>query len=151
MRPLPADRDDGPEAIDGWLPHRGAMRLVDRVTGFRGSPDPALSATFEVRPDHVALTGHFPGDPIWPGALTIEGLAQASMILLVRAGAGSTVPTIGWLTAVDVKLLAPVRPPATLTYRADATGSFGGGHRVAVEARVGRLVVARGTLSVTAR
>lgn len=127
------------------------MRLVDRVTGFRGFPDPALSGIYEVRLDHVALAGHFPGDPIWPGALTIEGLAQAAQVLLVRAGAGSPGSTGGWLAEVNVRLLAPVRPPATLTYRADWSGSFGGGHRVAVEARVGRLAVARGTLGVAAR
>ncbi|MDP2314389.1 MAG: hypothetical protein Q8P41_15920 [Pseudomonadota bacterium] len=174
MRPLPRRPVLGPAEVRALLPHRPPLVLVDRVVGFRADPDPALLAERDLDPDDPVFAAHFPGHPIWPGALIIEGLAQAAQLLLVlRAGAGGGValggaalvegvpvggvavaagaplpPGIGVLTDVAVRLLRPVLPGQTLTYRVDLAGAFGAGFRMLVEARVGRTPVAEGTISV---
>ena len=153
----------GPEVIAKLLPHRPPLLLVDEVRALHGPPRSELVASFAVRADHPVLAGHFPGRPIWPGALTIEGLAQAANLLgvllprvpergpleLDAALEDPREPELGGLlAAVDVKLLQVVEPGAQLDYRVRLVGEYGGLRRVEVSAGVGRREVARGSIAV---
>ncbi len=60
-------------------------------------------------------------------------------------------PAFGVLSAVDLKLTAPVFAGDVLDLRATLGAGYGGSHRVEVEAGVGRRTVARGTLTVAVR
>lgn len=142
--------------IERLLPQRSPILLVDRVIAVGEGPPPILTAAFEVRGDEPILAGHFPGRPLWPGSYTIEGLAQACALfggLKALSAATESVPVSGMamVAAVKVKLLHPVIPPATLTYRVAHTHVVGEMHRFAVEASVGRTLVAQGTLDVVWR
>ena len=68
------------DALVGMLPHRPPFRFVDRSTP---SPSPSTSrrAGF-VTGDEYFLKGHFPGNPIVPGVIQLEALAQAGAITL---------------------------------------------------------------------
>jgi len=61
------------------LPHRYPFILVDRVLDYK--PFDYLVAIKNVTINEPFFTGHFPGNPIMPGVLMLEALAQASAIL----------------------------------------------------------------------
>lgn len=61
------------------LPHRYPFILVDRVLDYKQLD--YLTAIKNVTINEHFFTGHFPGNPIMPGVLMLEALAQASAIL----------------------------------------------------------------------
>ncbi len=61
------------------LPHRYPFILIDRVLDYK--PFDFLTAIKNVTINEPFFQGHFPGNPIMPGVLMIEALAQASAIL----------------------------------------------------------------------
>ncbi len=62
------------------LPHRYPFLLVDRVIAFE--PGKRLTAIKNVTVNEPYFQGHFPGNPVMPGVLILEALAQASGILV---------------------------------------------------------------------
>jgi 3-hydroxyacyl-[acyl-carrier-protein] dehydratase len=128
--------------IQALIPHRPPLLLVDGVDEVTQQP-PSLKAWKQINLDEPVLAGHFPGQPIWPGAYCIEGLAQACAVLgaLVEAKQREAV-----LANVQVKLVAPVIPPARLEYRVTVTHKMEGLVRCEVEATVDKRTVAKGTL-----
>ena len=82
IRPLRA----GTAAVRRLLPHRPPLLLVDSVTGLSSRP-PALRASRHISSAEPVFAGHFPDVWIWPGAYTIEGLAQACALLGILARA----------------------------------------------------------------
>jgi 3-hydroxyacyl-[acyl-carrier-protein] dehydratase len=60
--------------------------MVDTVEDFSGAPRPSIEASRHVSMNEAYFDGHFPGMPLWPGALTMEGLGQSAVLLqtLVR-------------------------------------------------------------------
>ena len=66
-------------AIIKSLPHRYPLLLVDRVLDYK--PFDYLVAIKNVTVNEPCFQGHFPGNPIMPGVLMIEALAQAGGLL----------------------------------------------------------------------
>ena len=69
------------QRIQEVIPHRDPFLLVDRVTEL----DPeeiSIVAQKNITKDEPFLEGHFPGNPIMPGVLIIEALAQTGLICL---------------------------------------------------------------------
>jgi 3-hydroxyacyl-[acyl-carrier-protein] dehydratase len=65
--------------VENYLPHRYPFLLVDRV--LEAEPGVSIKAIKLVSSVDPYLQGHFPGNPIMPGVLIIEALAQAAGIL----------------------------------------------------------------------
>jgi 3-hydroxyacyl-[acyl-carrier-protein] dehydratase len=63
------------------LPHRQPFLLVDRVLSYTLEPEITLTAIKNVTINEPFFQGHFPGNPIMPGVLIIEAMAQACGIL----------------------------------------------------------------------
>lgn len=62
-----------------YLPHRYPFILIDKVERF--TPGESLEAVKNVTINEPFFMGHFPGNPVMPGVLILEALAQASVVL----------------------------------------------------------------------
>jgi len=63
------------------LPHRYPFLLVDRVVSYTLEPEKTLTAIKNVTVNEPFFEGHFPGEPIMPGVMILESMAQACGIL----------------------------------------------------------------------
>ena len=97
--------------IERTLPHRYPFLLVDRVLAME--PRRRIVAVKNVTRNEEFFQGHFPGQPIMPGVLQIEALAQTGGILMMGdpAGVGKLAVLMG---IEDVKFRRPVVPGDTL-------------------------------------
>ncbi len=68
----------GREGIEAIIPHRAPFLLVDEVSALE--PGVRAAGRYRVVADAWYLQGHFPGNPIMPGVLQIEALAQLGAV-----------------------------------------------------------------------
>lgn len=92
------------EEIKAILPHRDCMLLVDEAV-HKGD---AAYGKYLVRGDEWFLQGHFPGNPIVPGVILCEILAQSACVLLSGEMMAGLIPMYTGLDKVRFK--SPVRP-----------------------------------------
>lgn len=147
------------EEIQMLLPHRWPFLLLDRVIELE--PGRRAVGLKNVTINEPYFAGHFPEEPIMPGVLIIECLAQltavvyASAALAGLAEAGDCVDVssrVGYLAAIkNMKFRRPVRPGDQLLLEAVMGSSLGILTSVQVRARVAGEVVAEGTLVVSRR
>jgi 3-hydroxyacyl-[acyl-carrier-protein] dehydratase len=67
--------------IETYLPHRYPFLLIDRIVSMEIEPQKKLVGLKNVTKNEPFFEGHFPGDPIMPGVLIIESMAQACGML----------------------------------------------------------------------
>ena len=65
----------------GLLPHRPPFRFVDAVESC--GPGRSVTARYRVTGEEAFLAGHFPGNPVFPGVLQVEALAQAGAVAVL--------------------------------------------------------------------
>jgi 3-hydroxyacyl-[acyl-carrier-protein] dehydratase len=133
------------------LPHRPPFLFVDRV--MKLDPYRLIVAERALRPDEPQFQGHFPGQPIMPGVLVAEALAQASGLLLGLSDKLSQAtpplkPKMFFLATTNFKFTHPAAPGDVLILQAEADKNFGGLFRFNAEARAGRNIVASGSLTL---
>jgi 3-hydroxyacyl-[acyl-carrier-protein] dehydratase len=91
------------------LPHRYPFLQVDRIIAAQG--DDFGIGIKNVTANEPQFQGHFPGRPIMPGVLLIEGMAQTAGALCVASQADKGKPAVVYLMTVDkAKFRKPVVP-----------------------------------------
>ena len=83
------------------LPHRYPMLLIDRVLSYTLEPEITLTAIKNVTTNEPFFPGHFPENPVMPGVLVIEAMAQACGILAHVALASEAINDIYYLVKID--------------------------------------------------
>lgn len=97
------------------LPHRYPFLMIDRIIEIDG--DESAVGIKNVTFNEPQFQGHFPGEPIFPGVLIIEGMAQTAGAVVInlenKAGGNHVV----YLLTVDgVKFRKPARPGDRIEY-----------------------------------
>ena len=133
----------GKAELEAILPHRDPFLLIDEVIELE--PGKRAVARKTVRADEWFLAGHFPGRPIMPGVLMVEGLAQtgAVAVLTVEGNRGKMV-LFGGID--DVRFKRIVEPGDTLEYVCEIEAVRGPVGRGKVRATVDGQLAVRGTL-----
>lgn len=91
-----------------YLPHRYPFLLVDRILNCVG--DESCIGIKNVTANEPQFMGHFPGQPIMPGVLLIEGMAQTAGALCVHAARSGRPNIVYFMTIDKVKFRKPVVP-----------------------------------------
>ena len=101
------------EEIMQILPHRGSMLLLDEA--WRGE-DGTAHGKYHARGDEWFFDGHFPGNPVMPGVVQCEIVAQTSCMLFQEA----LKDKIAMYAGIDkVRFRRMVRPGETLELRSE--------------------------------
>lgn len=105
--------------IQEIIPHRYPFLLVDRVTEVNNGEN--LIGYKNVTIGEQVFQGHFPGHPIYPGVMILEGLAQAGGILAFKSmdmtKEQAAEKVVYFMSIDNAKFRAPVRPGDRLEYR----------------------------------
>ena len=139
-------------AIQAILPHRSPFLFVDRIMEVKAGE--RLVAEKDILPEESYLSGHFPGNPMMPGVLVSEALAQTSGLLVgltwneERAARAGERPGALYLASTNMKFSSPARPGETLRLETDLKKEYGGMFLFQVAAYVEDRPIAGGTLAL---
>jgi len=116
------------------LPHGPEFRFLDRVVAL--NPGQSGKGEYLVRGDEPFLKGHFPGDPLMPGVLLVEALAQLAGVVVQSDPQAGALPALKLTAIRGAKILGAARPGQTMQIEARVSG------------RMGNLIQAEGQVSV---
>ena len=141
------------------LPHRPPFLFVDRVTHLTAGG--SIIGVKTVDPSEPWFAGHFPGEPVFPGVLLLEAMAQVGGVLAAATGAPVTkdslpiapvaqtaVASPRFLSADKVKFRRVVVPGDVIELRADLLQRRAKVFRLQAQARVGGMIAAEAEILI---
>ncbi len=135
--------------IESYLPHRAPFVFVDGVMEYCAGK--SLEATLYLNPNFPFFKGHFPHNPIMPGVLITESLAQTCGLLLAldakaESDSSTFLPKVFYLASNNMKFLSVARAGDNLTLKCALTKKFATLAQFSVEALRGREKIASGVI-----
>ena len=101
------------EDIKNHLPHRPPMLMLDRVISY---DDVSIHAEKYVAANAFYFQGHFPGNPMMPGVMIVEAIAQAGALIAALGGGFNREESLLAFAGIDsAKFRKPVYPNETLS------------------------------------
>ena len=123
------------------LPHRYPFVMVDRIVGIRG--DEYGIGIKNITINEPQFLGHFPDNPVMPGVLLIEGMAQtAGVMCLRRMKASEQRRAMYFLTIDKAKFRKPAVPGDTVEYHVSKIAHRRNMWWYRAEAKVGDTLIA---------
>jgi len=129
------------------LPHGAEFRFVDLLTNL--NPGQSGEGEYKIRGDELFLRGHFPGEPIFPGVLLVEAVAQLAGVV---AQSDPKIPPLKnlKLTALrNVKILGTAKPGETILVEAKITGRLGNLVQAQATAKTGGEIILMAELTLS--
>ena len=96
------------------LPHRYPFLMVDRIINIDGEQSAVGIKNCTINEPH--FQGHFPENPVMPGILLFEGMAQTGGVLCVLASPNKASTVVYFMTIDEGKFRKPVRPGDVVEY-----------------------------------
>jgi 3-hydroxyacyl-[acyl-carrier-protein] dehydratase len=132
------------------IPHRYPFLMVDRVVDIRA--DESAVGIKNVTINEPFFAGHFPAQPVMPGVLIIESMAQTAAVLVVSTlGAGAEGKLVYFMTVDEARFRRPVSPGDSLRVHVSKVRHRGSVWKFKGEARVDDTVMAQATFSAMIR
>lgn len=105
------------------LPHGSEFRFLDEITDLQ--PGKSATAIYRITGEEPFLKGHFPENPLWPGVIMIEAIAQLGGVIAQCDPAHPILPDLRLTSVKNAKILGSTKPEATLTISATLQGRMG--------------------------
>lgn len=120
-----ADMDSSLEQALNCLPHGPGFRFVEKLTDLE--PGKQARGLYLVKDSDMILESHFPDNPILPGVIMIEAIAQLAGIAAQEGDPEERTPADYRLAAVSqAKILGTARPGDQLLIEVEISGTMGG-------------------------
>lgn len=128
------------------LPHRYPFLLIDRVLSL--NPSKNITALKNVAINEPFFQGHFPNNPVMPGVMILEALAQAAAVLVYKTmNYPASEHKVYYFVGIDkARFKKPVRPGDQLILEVSWERNMLGIGKFSAQARVGDAVVAEADL-----
>jgi len=131
------------DPVELGLPHRDPFLFVDAILELIPGESATGQKTFAA--GDPIFEGHFPGNPIIPGVILVEALAQTAGLAVAKPGERLLLSAIR-----GMKFPASCGPEEVITLKASKAGGVAGLVQCEVSARVGERVVAQGSIVLSA-
>ncbi|MDB6076506.1 MAG: hypothetical protein JWO82_253 [Akkermansiaceae bacterium] len=131
------------------LPHGPGFRFIDELVEL--VPGKSGVARYRIRTDEPFFPGHFPGQPIFPGVILIEAIAQLGGVV---AQSDPAIPPLADLLLTGVraaKILGAALPGELLTLHAEVEGRLGPMIQISGAASIGERVLATARIMLSGR
>lgn len=115
------------------LPHGLEFRFIDALTALEHGK--SASATYRISGEEPFLAGHFPGNPLWPGVLMIEAIAQLGGVIAQSDPTIEKMADLRLTSVKNAKITGSAPPGSVLTIHA------------CIEGRMGNLVQIKGSVT----
>lgn len=136
--------------IQEMIPHRYPMLMIDRIVDV--VPDMGAVGVKNVSINEPFFQGHFPTDPIMPGVLIIEAMAQTAAVLVVTTLGPEREGSLVYFMSVDsARFRKPVVPGDTLYIYVEKERQRGNVWKFSGKAKVDGVVVAEATYAAMIR
>ena len=157
------EKKEGPEQARGeelgsfdimqvmeMIPHRYPMLMIDRVRDL--VPDVSAVGLKNVTINEGFFQGHFPRQPVMPGVLIVEAMAQTAAVLVVQTLDGSVAGKLVYFMSIDsCRFRKPVEPGDQLEIKVKKQRSRGPFWKFTGEVFVAGTLVAEATFSAMIR
>lgn len=135
--------------IQRYLPHRYPFLFLDRVDAL--VPNETIEAVKAVTANEELFLGHFPGNPILPGVIQIEAMAQAGALLAIMSGEEVNAERAIYIAGADaLRFKRPIVPGDVMTIRAKVDKRRMAIWKMSGEIYVGDTLACSGKLTATA-
>ncbi len=136
--------------IQEMIPHRYPMLMIDRVVDV--VPNHRATGIKNVSINEPYFQGHFPKDPVMPGVLIIEAMAQTAAVLVVATlGAEKEGRLVYFMTIESARFRKPVVPGDTVHIRVEKQRNRGNVWKFKGVARVDDVLVAEAVCAAMIR